>query len=280
MDAGLTAAAADALANDEDIAAEASALAGTGGVSSPAPSPSPAPLGQPLRQVPLGGRGFGPGQGGHRPHVDSRALLNEAGGRAGLLQFTNEFYRLSFADPHIDQFIRAHDDPHGERFASWITEKFGVGTPWTDERRTRKICPFQSHGHTLETPHDRSSSHFAAWHSPKREPGKFGQHFKVDDARVWQRLHFLAMRTTGMYQTSPSFCAYYEKFLGHFVSVYERSAVQFTRESARWSEDPANVARYVAAGRRMTDVIDVPLQQALRDLPAEERDGASRWPYL
>ena len=30
----------------------------------------------------------------------------------------------------------------------------------------------------------------------------------------------------------------------------------------------------------MTDVIDVPLQQALRDLPVEERDGASRWPYL
>merc|ERR1712196_27390 len=70
--------------------------------------------------------GFGPGQGGHRPHDESRALLNEAGGREGLLRFTNEFYRLCFADPHLDKFIRAHDDPHGERFASWVTEKFGA----------------------------------------------------------------------------------------------------------------------------------------------------------
>ena len=67
-------------------------------------------------------------------------------------------------------------------------------------------------------------------HSPKREPGKFGQHFKVDDARVWQRLHFLAMRTTGMYQTSPSFCAYYEKFLGKAAarSLCCASAVRFS----------------------------------------------------
>ena len=34
---------------------------------------------------------------------------------------------------------------------------------------------------------DRSSAHFAAWHSPKREPEKFGQHFKLDDCRVWMR---------------------------------------------------------------------------------------------
>eukprot|EP01052_Picozoa_sp_SAG31_P023709 SAG31_NODE_1972_length_6762_cov_16.244635_7_plen_96_part_00 len=94
------------------------------------------------------------------------------------------------------------------------------------------------------------------------------------------RFHFLAMRRVGMYEKSPSFCAYYEKFVGHFVSVYERSAVQFTRESARWSANPANVERYEAGGRMMTDVIDVPLRTALHDLPNEERDGASVWPYL
>ena len=33
----------------------------------------------------------------------------------------------------------------------------------------------------------RSSAHFAAWHSPKREREKFGQHFKLDDCRVWMR---------------------------------------------------------------------------------------------
>jgi hypothetical protein len=36
-------------------------------------------------------------------------------------------------------------------------------------------------------PSRRSSAHFAAWHSPKREPEKFGLHFKLDDCRVWMR---------------------------------------------------------------------------------------------
>eukprot|EP01052_Picozoa_sp_SAG31_P023710 SAG31_NODE_1972_length_6762_cov_16.244635_8_plen_168_part_00 len=123
---GRSQAAINALNSDEDIAAEAATLAiDTQPTlsSAPEPAPAPAPAPKPLRQVPLGGRGFAPGQGGHRPHAESRALLNEAGGRDGVLQFTNEFYRLCFADPHIDKFIRAHDDPHGERFASWITEK-------------------------------------------------------------------------------------------------------------------------------------------------------------
>merc|ERR1719488_166671 len=111
----------ESLVSDEDIAAEAAALADAPAAQTPEPSPEV--HARPLRQVPLGGRGFGPGQGGHRPHDESRALLNEAGGREGLLRFTNEFYRLCFADPHLDKFIRAHDDPHGERFASWVTEK-------------------------------------------------------------------------------------------------------------------------------------------------------------
>ena len=41
---------------------------------------------------------------------------------------------------------------------------------------------------------------------------------------------------------------------GHFVSVYERTAPPFARESARWSADPANVQAYLDAGRRMHDV--------------------------
>ena len=43
------------------------------------------------------------------------------------------------------------------------------------------------------------------------------------------------------------------RFIGHFIRVYERSAPPFTRESLRWSADPANVARYLDAGA-MTDV--------------------------
>lgn len=30
----------------------------------------------------------------------------------------------------------SHNDPHGERFATWIAEKFGLGTPWTEVRRS------------------------------------------------------------------------------------------------------------------------------------------------
>ena len=56
-------------------------------------------------------------------------------------------------------------------------------------------------------------------HSPKREPEKFGVHFKLDDCRVWMRLHFWALREAGMHERSPSFCAYYTKLIAHFCSV-------------------------------------------------------------
>ena len=34
---------------------------------------------------------------------------------------------------------------------------------------------------TFQVSHDRSSAHFAAWYSPKREPEKVGEHFKPED---------------------------------------------------------------------------------------------------
>jgi hypothetical protein len=218
-----------------------------------------------------------PGAGGHRPNAGTLRLLQQVGGIDAIARFTDRFYQRAFADPHIDQFIRDHADPHGTRFAAWIAEKFGDGTPWTKERRSRSVCPFQSHGHQLQSPHDRSSAHFAAWHSPKRDPEKFGEHFKLDDCRVWMRLHFWAMREVGLFEDCPQFCEYYIKFLGHFVSVYEQSATVFARESARWSADPLNVERYLANGNQMEGVIGVKLQQALKTLPAEERSG--EWPY-
>ena len=60
----------------------------------------------------------------------------------------------------------------------------GGGPVWTEERKTRPVCPFASRGHEFETPHDRSSAHFAAWHSPKRDPSEWGDHFQLDDCRV------------------------------------------------------------------------------------------------
>eukprot|EP00658_Telonema_sp_P-2_P085871 TRINITY_DN9889_c0_g1_i1.p1 TRINITY_DN9889_c0_g1~~TRINITY_DN9889_c0_g1_i1.p1 ORF type:complete len:272 (-),score=39.10 TRINITY_DN9889_c0_g1_i1:467-1282(-) len=253
---------------DEDIQSEARELAGAN---------QPRTL-EPVAEhihVPLNWK---PNQGGHRPNQGTLRLLQQVGGHDAILNFTERFYEKAFADPHLDQFIREHQDPHGERFANWICEKFGDGSPWTEERATRPRCPFQSHGHTLESAHDRSSAHFTAWHSPKREPGSFGEHFKLDDCRVWMRLHFWAMREAGVYEASPGFAEYYIKFIGHFVSVYERTATCFARESARWSADPANIEAYERAGRRMKDVIGVPLRLALRDLDQSE-EGEDNWPY-
>jgi len=219
------------------------------------------------------------GTGGHRANATTLRLLDEIGGVEGIQNFTDAFYQLAFVDSHIDQFLRDHDDPHGARFASWIAEKFGDPTePWTSERQSRQVFPFHSHGHRLETPHDRSSAHFAAWHSPKRSADDFGEHFKLDDARVWMRLHFAALRQVGGFERSPAFCDYYTKFIGHFVSIYESTATKFARESARWSENPQNMKDYIAKGRRMSDVIDASYATALGSLPEHEAMDSS-WPY-
>mmetsp|Transcript_7320 Transcript_7320/g.17895 ORF Transcript_7320/g.17895 Transcript_7320/m.17895 type:complete len:295 (+) Transcript_7320:175-1059(+) len=264
---------------DEDILQEAAAIdaAKRGVQGSTAAAPPSAPPGGPhVEHVPLNWKR---GQGGHKPNDATRRMLHEAGGRDGVAKFTNLFYQIAFQDPHIDQFIRDHDDPHGDRFADWITEKFGVGTPWSTERSTRKTCPFHAHGHKFESAHDRSSAHFTAWHSPKRSEENFGEHFKLDDCRVWMRLHFWALRETGVWAQSPSFAEYYLKFIGHFVSIYERTATLFVRESARWSENPANCEKYLANGRRMDNVLGLSLREACKALPDHERDSVGDWPY-
>jgi truncated hemoglobin YjbI len=224
--------------------------------------------------------------GAHKANSQTRDLVRSIGGLPTLRRFTTGFYEKAFADPHLDAFIRKHSDPHGERFASWIVEKFGDGTPWTDERHTRPSDVMKI-GHQMhQVAHDRSSAHFAAWNSPKREPHKVGQHFKPDDARVWMRLHFWAAREAGLFdEKNAAFMDYYIRFIGHFISVYSSKAPPFARESARWSADPKNIEQYLASGNRMTDVIDKPVEQALATLPQGERSyTGSRasdrlWPY-
>lgn len=221
--------------------------------------------------------------GKHRSSSSTAELVREVGFPA-LARFTQCFYEKSFADGHVDQFIASHDEPHHERFALWIQEKLGDGTPWTEERRTRPKKYMKFGYETVQVAHDRSSAHFAAWHSPKRSDEDFGRHFRPDDARVWMRLHFWAARETGMFEQHAAFMEYYTRVIGHFISVYSSNAPPFTRDSVRWSEDPKNIQQYLDAGRLMTDVIGKDVDRELAKLPAEERiytgsRARSAWPY-
>jgi len=242
----------------------------------------PAAIAKPVEVVPLNVINRA-----HRANADTRSLVQAVGGLRVLRRFTGMFYEKAFADPHLDKFIRSHDDPHGERFATWIAEKMGDGTPWTDERRTRPVTNLRVGRQVMEVAFDRSSAHFAAWHSPKREPHKWGEHFKPDDARVWMRLHFWAAREAGMFETDAgrAFMEYYTRFIGHFISIYSSKSPPFTRESLRWSADPQNIQRYLAAGNLMDDVIGKSVDAELAKLPAAERaytgSGVrnAAWPY-
>lgn len=264
-----------ALQADPDIAEELQALA-----VSPK-SGQAAAKAQPRKPVQL--VQFVAFDGKYRSTSSTAEMVREVGYPA-LARFTENFYEKCFVDGHVDQFIASHDDPHHERFALWIQEKLGDGTPWTQERRTRPKKYMKFGRETVQVAHDRSSAHFAAWHSPKRAPEKWGDHFKPDDARVWMRLHFWAARETGMFEHE-AFMEHYTRLIGHFISVYSSKAPPFTRESLRWSEDPKNIQQYLDAGRMMTDVIGKDVDQELAKLPAAERiytGSRARnpaWPY-
>lgn len=227
--------------------------------------------------IPLNWR---PGQGGHKPSDATRQMLAEVTEKR-IRQATQLFYSFAFQDPVLDRFIRDRNDPHGERFSNWILEKFGDEShPWSYERIDRKTCPFSSHGRTFTTPHDRSSAHYAAWHSPKRPREHFGRHFKLDDCRTWMRLHFAAFRAAGCFEACPAFESYYIRFIGHFVSVYERAAPPFARNAARWSAEPGNFEEYVKRGRTWPDITGVSVSAAVKQLPIDERpENDPQWPY-
>lgn len=218
----------------------------------------------------MGGRG--------RTHVastDSAALIDDIGGLPALEKMTDSFYDKAFRDATLDKFIRSHADPHGNRFARWVHQKLTGGTAWDEERAARSNAPVEvAHGHTIVV-HDRTSAHVAAWHSPKRPSNEVGGHFKLDECRVWMRLHFWALRECHL---DPSFVDYYVRFIGHFVRVYEGSAPAFARESYRWSSNPENIQKYADDGYRMNDVLSLSLGSALAQLPEKEAND-DVWPF-
>lgn len=215
----------------------------------------------------------------------TQQLLAEIGGVETLKSMTDLFYKKAFADPHLDQFIRSHDDPHFERLANWIAEKMDPSNKvWTKERHTRPLIDQElCRGQSIIV-HDRSSAHAAAWHCVKRDPAVQGEHFKLHDSRVWMRLMFWSGRETGVFERSPTFASWFVRFIAHFVRVYEREAPRFARESFRWSESKDNVSMYLDNGNRMgIDVLGkrdhgVSFSEALKQLPKAEREDPN-FPY-
>ena len=190
---------------------------------------------------------------------------------------TTNFYNLAFEDHTLSPLIRDFSDPHAIRFANWISEKVGNDNSWTEERQTRDMKEVRLAGGRTHVVHDRSSAHAAAWYSPKREKEKVGQHFKLDDCRVWMRLHFWALKKAGINEVSPSFAEFYVRFIAHFVKVYEAKAPPFAREAYRWSDSKINTDRYMES-RKMDDVIGKNFGQSLQQLPECERQDLE-WPY-
>jgi len=230
----------------------------------------------PYHYVPLrmGGRG-----GTHMVSEGSRALIDNEVTLDDLKTMTDAFYELAFQDQTLDKLIRSHSDPHGDRFAKWIHQKLSGSNVWDLNRRSRDKTPVEVAGGRTVIVHDRSSAHVAAWFSPKRTQHEVGQHFKLDECRVWMRLHFYALRKTGMTEKSPSFADYYVRFIGHFISVYEGAAPMFARDSFRWSGKPANVEKYIRDGRVMRDVLGRTYSEVTRDLPEDELYD-DEWPYF
>lgn len=228
----------------------------------------------PFRFIPLYMGGSG------RTHVateDSASLMEEVSLK-DLEKLTKKFYEKAFKDPTLDKFIRSHTDPHGERFAKWIHQKLSGSTVWDEDRANRDNTPVEVAEGRLAVVHDRSSAHAAAWYSKKRPAHEVGRHFELDECRVWMRLHFWALRESGLIEKSPSFADYYLRFIAHFVRVYESTAPMFARDSFRWSSDPKNIQRYLANGRKMDDVMGLTLEEAARKIPKRESQGVW-WPY-
>jgi len=224
------------------------------------------------------------GPRGHTPSEGTKSFMQTVS-LSDLQKMTDLFYQKAFRDETLDKFIQNHNDPHGERFAKWIHQKLSGSTIWDEDRAHRRqknerVTLAEKNGRRTDDflVHDRSSAHVAAWHSPKRPGHEVGRRFKLDECRTWMRLHFWAMRESGMMETSPAFCDYYVRFIGHFVSVYESKAPIFARESLRWSASRENIQKYLSDGRRMTEVLGLDFQTALSQLPLSEANDME-WPY-
>jgi len=172
--------------------------------------------------------------------MQSALLLRGVGGGQKILEMTTTFYAWALLDEHLKEFFFEVDGAaaHGDRLGHWIVQFMGgEGNPWDDSGREGM----------------RQRSHAKAWSSRHRPPQRMGRRFKLDDCRIWMRLHFLAARQVELFNF-PQFQQWYTAFIAHFIRIYEESAPPFAAADAEWSANSDNVAKYVAQGRRMVDI--------------------------
>jgi len=166
-------------------------------------------------------------------------VLAEIGGSAKLRAVATRFYQHCAEDPHMEQFIENHAEPHGERLGNWFAEKLGGEGPVWSKARPRNA---------------RADAHKKAWHSHKRQQQHRGQRFKVVDCRIWMRLMFWAAREEGL-ADHERFWNWYVTFIGRFIRVYAFGAGKYGKESAAWSADATNIEKYRNAGFVMEDIL-------------------------
>jgi hypothetical protein len=179
-------------------------------------------------------------QGNYDRSLESARLLRGLGGGQRILEMTTRFYSWALVDEHLKEFFFEADGAaaHGDRLGHWIVQFMGgEGNPWDDSGREGM----------------RQLTHAKAWNSKRRPPQRMGRRFKLDDCRIWMRLHFLAAREVGLFRF-PQFQSWYTAFIAHFIRIYEVAAPPYASADANWSADSDNVAQYLAQGRRMTDL--------------------------
>lgn len=173
---------------------------------------------------------------------NTEKLLIHIGGKEKLVQMVSRFYNKAFQDKHIDKFIAEHHDAHGKRLGLWIAEKMGDvdGPVWS----------------SIRPGNARSGAHRDAWNCPKREPHKIGRRFKLDDCRIWMRLMFWSAREEGLLTgQNKVFGIWFVKFIGHFIQIYERTAIRYAQESADWSNNSEAIEEYLNNGHVMSDIL-------------------------
>lgn len=220
-------------------------------------------------------------QGGMGYNDQTKALFKSIGGMDAIIGMTTIFYQKFEADQHIKQFLGTLQTPleiHARRIGMYFCEMMGMsGDPWSTDVnvRPKKAQPL-ANGRSIVVD-SRQAAHAAAWNSKTRKPQDGGKRFKLDDCRVWMRLMFWACRESGLAE-NPAFFSYYQRWIGHFIPVYEQTAAEFVRAEARWSASENRIARYFQDGCMMKDVVGVPYHKAIESLPPQER-GDDNWAY-